>query len=199
MEVLKMDESTNMQSNEAVENVAVESSDEVIRTTDEENREKEQRIMECAKILNETDNKNEEVGDLASEIKEESTPALTRRPVRCGWNWGPFAFGWIYGLFNKSWICLITLIPAAVSWLINKPFPSWITFILFIVCGVIGEEQSYKNNLSNPGFDVRKWKKNQRGWDLAGAIVTALMVVIAVFWIGVMFGARVALTRVIFF
>lgn len=117
--------------------------------------------------------------------EKETTPHIVQRSVKCGWNWGAFMFGWIYGIFNRSWICLVTLIPPIAEWLTGNYFPSWIALIFCIICGVVGERTSYENYMSSKEpFDIKKWKKHQHVWDVVGFIVTILWIVSLAFMCG---------------
>lgn len=118
---------------------------------------------------------------------EEGSSQNTQRPVKCSWNWGAFIFGWIYGIFNKSWICLITLIPPVAQWFIGKPFPWWISYVLLVICGILGEQFSYDNYLHSKNmFDVKAWKKRQRRWDIVGFAFAVLWLVGLAFLAGLL-------------
>lgn len=72
------------------------------------------------------------------------------------WNWGAFFLGWLWGLFNKSYWALLTLIPI--------PFfgNAWA-----IICGIKGNEWAWKNKKWE---SIEQFKTIQRKWVLYGVI-----------------------------
>lgn len=69
-------------------------------------------------------------------------------------NWGAFFLGWIWGLFNKSYITLISL---PVS-LIPK-IGGLLNLILAIYFGIKGNEWALKNKKFNSSFSFVKYQK----------------------------------------
>lgn len=72
------------------------------------------------------------------------------------WNWGAFFLGWLWGLFNKSYWALLTLIPI--------PFfgNAWA-----IICGIKGNEWAWENKKWE---SIEQFKTIQRKWVLYGVI-----------------------------
>lgn len=83
-----------------------------------------------------------------------------------GWNWGAFLLPWLWGVCNNVWIALLVLIP----------FPPFI-LAWAIVLGVKGNEWAWRHK----GWDsIEDFKKTQRKWSIAGAVVSAVYVIILV-------------------
>jgi len=85
------------------------------------------------------------------------------------WNWGAFLMSWIWGLGNKTYIALLSLIPV-------------VNIVMAFVLGAKGSEWAWKN---------RKWESEQQFagvqklWAmfglglLAGYVIAAVIVIIA--------------------
>ncbi len=90
-----------------------------------------------------------------------------------GWNWGAFFFNWIWGLFNGTFIALLTLVPC-VGW------------VMVFVLGIKGNEWAWRNKKWE---SVERFKQVQRYWAyaslalLAGSLIFAAAIVFGVFGI----------------
>ena len=73
-----------------------------------------------------------------------------------GWNWGAFFFGWLWGVFNHTYISLLQIIPV--------PFMG---LVMAIVLGVKGNEWAWRNG---HWIDVQAFKARQRKWAWAALI-----------------------------
>ena len=80
-----------------------------------------------------------------------------------GWNWGAFAFNWIWGIRFRTYRALLVFVP-----LVNIAMP----FIL----GFKGNEWAWKHNQWS---SVEEFKNSQRKWSVAAAIMLACGVTLA--------------------
>lgn len=87
-----------------------------------------------------------------------------------GWNWGAFLLNWIWGIGNKVWLALITIIALL--------FPLT-GFIMAIVLGVKGNEWAWRNKRWD---SIEQFKRTQRTWTYWG--IGLLPVFIPLFVIG---------------
>jgi hypothetical protein len=72
-----------------------------------------------------------------------------------GWNWGAFLLNWIWAIAHGTWIGLLIFLPVA-----NVVMP--------FVLGAKGNEWAWQNRKFE---SVEHFKKVQRAWGIAGAIV----------------------------
>lgn len=88
-----------------------------------------------------------------------------------GWSWGAFFLNWIWGLFNNTFIALLTLVPC-VGW------------VMAFVLGVKGNEWAWRNKKWE---SVERFKQVQRYWAWGGLalvigwILFAMLLVFIVF------------------
>ena len=80
-----------------------------------------------------------------------------------GWNWGAFAFSWIWGIRFRTYRALLVFVP-----FVNIAMP----FIL----GFKGNEWAWKHNQWS---SVEEFKNSQRKWSVAAAIMLACGVILA--------------------
>jgi hypothetical protein len=76
-----------------------------------------------------------------------------------GWNWGAFFLNWIWGLGNSTYIALLMFVPV-------------VNFIMPFVLGAKGSEWAWRNQAWR---DVEHFKKTQRNWGLAGALIMVVL------------------------
>jgi len=86
-----------------------------------------------------------------------------------GWNWGPFALTWIWGVCNKVWISLLVFIPVPI-------FP----LIWAIVLGSKGNEWAWQ---SKKWDSIDQFNSTQEKWNTAGIIVFVVSIVIVIFFV----------------
>ena len=90
-----------------------------------------------------------------------------------GWNWGAFAFSWIWGLCNNAWLALIALVPA-------------ISLIMSIISGAKGNEWAWQNKKWE---SIEAFQKTQRKWSSWGIallivwLVLCLLPIILIVWL----------------
>jgi hypothetical protein len=77
-----------------------------------------------------------------------------------GWNWGAFLLGWIWGIKNRTWVALWTLIPI-------------VAIPVMFVLGAKGSEWAWRNRQWE---SVDGFKRTQRRWSWYGLIVLILAV-----------------------
>lgn len=82
-----------------------------------------------------------------------------------GWNWGAFLLGPIWGIGNRVWISLLTLIP-------------FVGFVMAFVLGAKGGTWAWKQK---PWKDTRHFKRAQFNWAIAGAGVWAIIIMMIIF------------------
>lgn len=71
-----------------------------------------------------------------------------------GWSWGAFLWCWIWAIFNKTWVGLLSLIPYA-------------GFIMQIILGIKGREWAWKNKHWE---SIEQFNKTQRKWSMWGLL-----------------------------
>jgi hypothetical protein len=76
------------------------------------------------------------------------------------WNWGAFWLTWIWGLFNKSYISLLALLPIA-------------NIIIPFYLGAKGNELAWQNRCWT---DTQEFKAEQRAWSIGSWIIVFLLV-----------------------
>lgn len=82
-----------------------------------------------------------------------STPPVPPEIDR--WNWGAFLLTWIWGIGNNVLIALVALVPI-------------VNFVMMFVLGAKGSSWAWRNKRWD---DVAHFKRVQRNWAIAGAIV----------------------------
>lgn len=88
-----------------------------------------------------------------------------------GWNWGAFAYNWMWGIGNKTYLPLLCLIPV-------------FNLVWMFVCGAKGNEWAWRDGDYK---DVETFKAVQRTWNRAGFvqfIVAIVIFALYVFFIG---------------
>ena len=78
-----------------------------------------------------------------------------------GWCWGGFFWGWIWSIFNRTWIGLLGLIPV-------------VNIAVAVLLGLKGREWAWQNRRWN---DIEHFNRVQRYWSLSG-----LVFVVGMFW-----------------
>lgn len=107
-------------------------------------------------------------------MNEKPVPAEVR-----GWNWGAFFLTWIWGIGNKVWIALLSLLPI-------------VNIFMLIVLGIKGNEWAWKaGNYS----DVAHFHKVQRIWGIAGVCLFFFSTILAVVMVFGMFGTVFAVLK----
>ncbi len=76
------------------------------------------------------------------------------------WNWGAFWLTWIWGIGNRSYIALLSLLPIA-----NLIMPFYL--------GKRGNELAWKNNR---WYDIEELHHTQKKWAIAGWIIGLLFI-----------------------
>lgn len=77
-----------------------------------------------------------------------------------GWNWGAFTFSWIWGIGNKTYLPLLSLIP-------------FFGFVWIFIVGAKGNEWAWGNGDYR---DVETFKAVQKTWNLAGLVEFFLII-----------------------
>jgi len=86
------------------------------------------------------------------------------------WSWGAFGLTWVWGVYHKKWITLLTLIPV-------------VGFFVAIWLGIKGREMIWKKQ---PWKSVADFDRSQHSWNAWGATFFGLSVpfwIISFFWI----------------
>lgn len=76
------------------------------------------------------------------------------------WNWGAFLLNWIWGLGNHTFVALLALIPG-------------VGFVMMVVLGLRGSRWAWKNGAWR---DAEHFRRTQRAWGIAGAIVWLVVI-----------------------
>lgn len=100
-----------------------------------------------------TETTNTDAADVPEEIK--------------GWNWGAFAFNWIWGIGNKTYLPLLALIPI-------------FDIVWIFICGAKGNEWAWKDGHYT---DVESFKNTQATWNRAGLVMFIIQVVLIALYI----------------
>ncbi len=110
---------------------------------------------------------NDMPGDNTSGQRERAVvPPEIRR-----WNWGAFLLNWIWGIGNDTYIALLMFVP-----LVNLVMP--------FVLGAKGSEWAWRNRRWT---DVAHFRRVQRNWAIAGAIVVLASIALFVLTFGTFF------------
>ena len=92
-------------------------------------------------------------------------------------SWGAFAFGWVYGLFNKSWLCFLSLLPAVLSTFAGIAVPGIVKFIIALYIGFNAQKWSAKSSID---AHSDRWYARQAAWNTFGLVWLILKVILAV-------------------
>ncbi|MDO5610948.1 MAG: cytochrome c oxidase assembly factor Coa1 family protein [Pseudomonadota bacterium] len=96
-----------------------------------------------------------------------------------GWNWGAFFLNWVWGLFNGTPRALLSLIPL-------------IGLIMPFVLGAKGNQWAWQHRRWE---SIEAFKKAQRLWAIAGAIIAGLALLAALFAALIMFSVFAAMKK----
>ncbi|MFW0981767.1 cytochrome c oxidase assembly factor 1 family protein, partial [Vibrio parahaemolyticus] len=80
-----------------------------------------------------------------------------------GWNWGAFAFNWIWGIRFRTYRALLVFVP-------------FVNIAMLFILGFKGNEWAWKHNQWS---SVEEFKNSQRKWSVAAAIMLACGVILA--------------------
>jgi len=83
------------------------------------------------------------------------------------WNWGAAGVPILWGIFNRVWLVILTLIPI-------------LNIFIFFVLGFKGNEYAWKKNKTK---NLEAFKQTQEKWAIAGLIIFILNCMIYGFWI----------------
>lgn len=103
-----------------------------------------------------------------------------------GFNWGAFFFSWIWGLNNKSYLTLITLVVAGISSYTHYTSIYLINLALLIWFGFKGNEWAWQNRKFE---NAEQFKAVQRKWMIWGLVLIIIVVVLG----GIMLSAGISL------
>ncbi len=99
--------------------------------------------------------------DEITEVDRSNVPKEIKK-----WNWAAFLLTFIWGLSNKVWISLLTLIPV-------------VNIVMPFVLGAKGNEWAWKKGT---GTDLQHFKKIQKYWTYAALIFVAIIIAILLFF-----------------
>jgi hypothetical protein len=100
--------------------------------------------------------RNREMKNTSGQGKASMVP-----PEIKGWNWGAFFFSFIWAVFNRTWIGLLTLVPV-------------VCYVMPFVLGVKGNEWAWRNRTWE---SVDHFRRVQRRWALGGFLTVILFLV----------------------
>lgn len=133
--------------------------------------------MEEERLENEINLEKESIIEQEKEIVEN----IKVEKMTFKFSWGAFVFGWIYGIFTKSWPCLLALAFPLISEVINITIPLVISFAFSLICGVMGREWSYNNTEMKTEKDFKKWEREQKNWDIFAIILFVIEICVCLF------------------
>ena len=81
------------------------------------------------------------------------------------WNWGAFLLSWIWAIGNQVWIGVLAVLPM-------------MTPVMMFVLGVKGNEWAWEKRRWR---SVEEFHAHQQKWAVAGLVVWAGMIALAVF------------------
>lgn len=84
-----------------------------------------------------------------------------------GWNWGAFSFSWIWGIGNKTYLPLLTLIPI-------------LGLIWRFIVGFKGNEWAWQKGNYD---DIKTFQKVQSTWNRAGIVALIIRIILLVLYI----------------
>jgi len=85
-----------------------------------------------------------------------------------GWSWGGFVFSWIWAIPNRTWWGLLGLVPG-------------VGLVVRVLLGMKGRQSAWR---SRRWDSVAHFRRVQRRWSIAAAVVVALVVIALVAAIG---------------
>lgn len=86
-----------------------------------------------------------------------------------GWNWGAFMLNAVWGVGNKTYLPLLSLLPL-------------FGLIWAVVVGIKGNEWAWKNSdFSNTPEDIRAFQLTQDSWNRAGLFAFILAIIVILF------------------
>ena len=85
-----------------------------------------------------------------------------------GWSWGGFVFSWIWAIPNRTWWGLLGLVPG-------------VGLVMRVLLGMKGRQSAWR---SRRWDSVAHFRRVQRRWSIAAAVVVALVVIALVAAIG---------------
>lgn len=94
------------------------------------------------------------------------TEVVREEKARVGWNWGAFMMPFQFGIGNKAYLCLLTIVP-----LLN--------FIWIFVAGFNGAKWAYESGEFNT---VAEFNASMRTWNRAGLVTFIITVVVLVLY-----------------
>lgn len=83
-----------------------------------------------------------------------------------GWNFGPFALTWIWGVCNKVWISLLVFIPVPLF-----------GFVWAIVLGSKGNEWAWR---AKKWDSIEQFNSTQEKWNTAGIVLFVVYIVVII-------------------
>lgn len=81
-----------------------------------------------------------------------------------GWSWGAFVFSWLWGIPNRSFLTLFTLVP-------------YVGLVWNFVCGAKGKEWAWQNKKWN---SIEEFNNVQKVWDIAGSYTLVFFLVASI-------------------
>jgi hypothetical protein len=79
-----------------------------------------------------------------------------------GWNWGAFAYSWIWGLAHDTYVAMLAILPV-------------FNIIMPIVLGIKGNEWAWRNKKWD---SIAHFKRVQRNWAIASIILLVIFLVV---------------------
>lgn len=121
-----------------------------------------------------TNKKNVELNELGQQdtnIEKYSTENHAKFPneINGKFNWGAFWFSWIWGIANKSYLTLLTLIPC-------------FNFVWMFVCGFKGNEWAWKNK---SWTSIEEFTQVQKKWATISNIIVGIILVLSIVLLGI--------------
>lgn len=105
---------------------------------------------------------NAEVKRLTENRPKSEPQEILQDDIKRKFNWGAFWLSWIWGIANKSYLTLLTLIP-------------FFNFIWMFVCGFKGNEWAWENKKWS---SLEAFNNTQKKWAIVGNCIAVLSLVL---------------------
>lgn len=90
-------------------------------------------------------------------------------PEIAGWNWGAFVFTWIWGIYNNTYIALLSLFPPA-------------HLIMMFILGAKGNEWAWRNREWDSIDEFQRVQRNWAVWSVGGGLAIIAFFIAIVGW-----------------
>jgi hypothetical protein len=83
------------------------------------------------------------------------------------WNWGAFAFSWLWGVCNGVWVSLLCLIP-------------FVALVMVFVLGAKGNEWAWQSKRWDSIEHFRRTQRSWRNWAIVLLVLNLIFILVMV-------------------